>query len=85
MFGSFTNSKTNYKDRIKEYINSINTDNKNVIFNVLLIGAGTFNFVGYVYNDKTYGCGILQFYDAIIRWRRNTSTDYFYDINITAI
>jgi hypothetical protein len=75
----------NTKDEIINYITSINTDNRVVIFNVVLSGYGVHYFIGYLYGDKEYGCGILQYYGDIIRWSRNKNIDYFSTFDTTVM
>ena len=62
------------------------TDNKHVIFDILIISGARFHFHGMLYPTKNYGTGILTRIDNdnFYFWRRSNNSDILRTVTTTS-
>lgn len=82
--GTFDTSQTTLINRVIDVLSQISTESKYTIFDVIIAGAGRFNFNGYLYSDKTYGSGYLFSFDNVYRWVRNNGTDSLEEVALNS-
>ena len=83
-----TTQNDNLKTRILDAISQMDYTSDNInqlVFDIIIVGNGTFHFHGYIYNSGQYGSGILNWFGSSTAclWRRDLGTDKFYNINTT--
>ena len=79
-------SSTSTLDLIQQAIAQMVTDNKHVIFDILIISGARFHFHGMLYPTKNYGTGILTRIDndVFYFWRRSNNSDILRTVTTTS-
>lgn len=74
------------QEYILTFLQSLDTEGKVVIFDVIIEQRGKHHFHGYVYENKKYGAGTIEnFIGALAFWKRDNSVDTFYNVTKTAM
>ena len=84
--GNYRASGNTIQEAVTTFIQNLDTENKNTVFDMTVFQYGIHHFHGYVYANKDYGSGIFtDFQGNTVFWKRNNNVDAFYNITKTQI
>lgn len=82
--GYYNASGNTTQEAITSFIQNLNTENKDTVFDTIVFQYGKHHFHGFVYANKAYGSGIFNDFNGnLVFWKRNNNVDAFYNITKT--